>query len=81
LMHTVIQSECTGCDKCAPVCPVDCIDMRPPSISIENWQWPEPGITPAAHPEKTSELIINSNLKLSDTDLISNEKPRKGDSK
>jgi electron transport complex protein RnfB len=26
-MTTVIAEECTGCDLCLPVCPVDCIDM------------------------------------------------------
>jgi electron transport complex protein RnfB len=27
-MHTVIQSECTGCELCIAPCPVDCISMR-----------------------------------------------------
>jgi electron transport complex protein RnfB len=27
-MHTVIEDECTGCDLCLPVCPVDCIQME-----------------------------------------------------
>jgi electron transport complex protein RnfB len=26
-MTQVIAKECTGCDLCVPVCPVDCIDM------------------------------------------------------
>jgi electron transport complex protein RnfB len=26
-MTQVIAEECTGCDLCLPVCPVDCIDM------------------------------------------------------
>ena len=26
-MHTVISSECTGCQLCIEPCPVDCIDM------------------------------------------------------
>ena len=26
-MHTVIESECTGCELCLPPCPVDCIDL------------------------------------------------------
>jgi electron transport complex protein RnfB len=26
-MTQVIAKECTGCDLCLPVCPVDCIDM------------------------------------------------------
>ncbi len=29
LMHTVIASECTGCDLCLAPCPVDCIDLLP----------------------------------------------------
>ena len=27
VMTQVIAEECTGCDLCLPVCPVDCIDM------------------------------------------------------
>jgi electron transport complex protein RnfB len=27
IMTQVIAEECTGCDLCLPVCPVDCIDM------------------------------------------------------
>ncbi len=26
-MHTVIASDCTGCDLCIAPCPVDCIEM------------------------------------------------------
>ena len=26
-MHTVLTSECTGCELCVQPCPVDCIDM------------------------------------------------------
>jgi electron transport complex protein RnfB len=26
-MHTVIESQCTGCELCLPPCPVDCIGM------------------------------------------------------
>ncbi len=28
-MHTVIASQCTGCELCLPPCPVDCIAMVP----------------------------------------------------
>jgi electron transport complex protein RnfB len=31
-MHTVIEQQCTGCELCLPPCPVDCIEMRPPSV-------------------------------------------------
>ena len=27
-MHTVIASECTGCELCLPPCPVDCITLE-----------------------------------------------------
>jgi electron transport complex protein RnfB len=27
-MHTIIESECTGCELCIAPCPVDCISMR-----------------------------------------------------
>jgi electron transport complex protein RnfB len=42
MMHTVIESECTGCEKCVPVCPVDCIDMIPEEPTPQTWAWPEP---------------------------------------
>ncbi len=28
-LHTVIAADCTGCEKCLPVCPTDCISMQP----------------------------------------------------
>jgi electron transport complex protein RnfB len=28
-MHTVVSAECSGCDLCIPVCPVDCIKTAP----------------------------------------------------
>jgi electron transport complex protein RnfB len=28
-MHTIIESECTGCELCVAPCPVDCISLRP----------------------------------------------------
>ena len=45
-MHTVIASECTGCDLCVDPCPVDCIEMRPAEeTTVGTWHWdlPEPG--------------------------------------
>ena len=28
-MHTIIATECTGCELCISRCPVDCIILRP----------------------------------------------------
>ena len=36
-MHTVIEPACTGCELCIPVCPVDCIAMRPASGAATGW--------------------------------------------
>ena len=41
-MHTVIASECTGCELCLPPCPVDCIHMAPVEQDIARWKWPFP---------------------------------------
>ena len=41
-MHVVIEAECTGCERCLPPCPVDCIDMQPLPETTDNWRWPFP---------------------------------------
>jgi len=41
-MHTVIESECTGCDLCVDPCPVDCIDMITIEPDIRTWTWTPP---------------------------------------
>jgi len=41
-MHTVITSECTGCDLCIPPCPVECIHIVPVKTTARNWIWPKP---------------------------------------
>ena len=41
-MHTVIESECTGCDLCVEPCPVDCIDMITVEPDIRSWTWTPP---------------------------------------
>lgn len=28
-MHTIITTECTGCELCLPPCPMDCIVILP----------------------------------------------------
>jgi len=35
MLHTIIESECTGCNLCIPVCPVDCISI----ITDPNPDW------------------------------------------
>jgi electron transport complex protein RnfB len=49
-MHTVIESECTGCDLCLPPCPVDCIEMvvRNPGVGNLRWSIPRPAASGAA---------------------------------
>jgi electron transport complex protein RnfB len=41
-MHTVIASECTGCELCIAPCPVDCITMAlavaPPPERANHWR-------------------------------------------
>jgi electron transport complex protein RnfB len=41
-MHTVIASECTGCELCVAPCPVDCIRMEPIEEDLGNWRWRYP---------------------------------------
>jgi electron transport complex protein RnfB len=41
-MHTVIVSECTGCDLCVEPCPVDCIDMLEVGSTLQSWKWEKP---------------------------------------
>jgi Na+-translocating ferredoxin:NAD+ oxidoreductase subunit B len=41
-MHTVIASECTGCELCIAPCPVDCIAMVPVAETLRTWKWPVP---------------------------------------
>jgi electron transport complex protein RnfB len=41
-MHTIIASECTGCELCVAPCPVDCISMTVVNENIGNWKWKHP---------------------------------------
>ena len=36
-MHTVMESHCTGCELCVPVCPVDCIQLENATGSRTGW--------------------------------------------
>ena len=35
-MINIIENKCDYCSACVSVCPVDCIDVREASISIDN---------------------------------------------
>jgi electron transport complex protein RnfB len=37
VMTTVIEDECTGCDLCIPVCPVDCIYIKETQQTVKNY--------------------------------------------
>lgn len=40
-MHSIIASECTGCDLCVPPCPMDCILSKTydaPQDAGDRWQ-------------------------------------------
>jgi electron transport complex protein RnfB len=41
-MHTIIASECTGCELCLAPCPVDCISMQAIAEQPDNWKWKYP---------------------------------------
>jgi electron transport complex protein RnfB len=36
-MHTIVESECTGCELCVPACPVDCISLEPVTGTRTGW--------------------------------------------
>ena len=43
MMHTVIEADCTGCELCIAVCPVDCISLENISADKTGWAaWSEP---------------------------------------
>jgi electron transport complex protein RnfB len=37
-MHSVIESQCTGCELCLPACPVDCILVESVTPGRTGWQ-------------------------------------------
>jgi Na+-translocating ferredoxin:NAD+ oxidoreductase subunit B len=42
-MHTVVTAQCTGCELCLPVCPVDCITMVDATPGRSGWAaWSAP---------------------------------------
>lgn len=53
-MHTIIASECTGCELCIAPCPVDCISMVTIGENVENWKWKYPVYALKSVPPKTT---------------------------
>jgi electron transport complex protein RnfB len=41
-IHAVFEDACTGCEQCWAVCPTECIEMRPATLTVQNWVWPVP---------------------------------------
>jgi Na+-translocating ferredoxin:NAD+ oxidoreductase subunit B len=42
----VFEDACTGCGKCVDACPTECIELRPPTLTLTNWVWPVPEAAP-----------------------------------
>jgi electron transport complex protein RnfB len=47
-MHTIIESLCTGCELCLPVCPVDCILTETASGTATGWDAWSPALATRA---------------------------------
>jgi len=41
-IHAVFEDACIGCEQCWEVCPTECIEMRPATLTVQNWTWPLP---------------------------------------
>jgi Na+-translocating ferredoxin:NAD+ oxidoreductase subunit B len=41
-MHTILPSQCTGCELCVPACPVECISMIEVAENVATWKWKYP---------------------------------------
>ena len=53
-MHTVIASECTGCELCLQPCPVECIHMIPIEEEPGSWKWPYPETLPVSQAQPST---------------------------
>jgi len=49
LMHSVIESECTGCELCITPCPMDCIEMIEPTTKHIGGPWQDYSLQSADH--------------------------------
>jgi electron transport complex protein RnfB len=36
-MHAIVEADCTGCELCLPVCPMDCIALEEVSAGATGW--------------------------------------------
>jgi electron transport complex protein RnfB len=61
-MHTVITSECTGCDLCVEPCPVDCIDMLPIETTLQTWSWDLPQSPDQIQSNRESNIIVTDSV-------------------
>ncbi|TVQ86365.1 MAG: RnfABCDGE type electron transport complex subunit B [Chromatiaceae bacterium] len=41
-IHAVFEDACIGCGKCGEGCPTECVEMRPATLTLQNWYWPLP---------------------------------------
>lgn len=41
-IHAVFEDACIGCGKCGDGCPTECVEMRPATLTLQNWVWPQP---------------------------------------
>jgi Na+-translocating ferredoxin:NAD+ oxidoreductase subunit B len=76
LMHTVVESECTGCELCIPVCPVDCIQLEnatPHQTAWSAWSQEQAQRAKSRYGQKLSRLQQNkaNPLPISNQDIKS----------
>ena len=41
-LAVINADNCTGCESCLEVCPVDCIRMVPVAETVQPWKWNYP---------------------------------------
>jgi electron transport complex protein RnfB len=70
LMHTIIETLCTGCELCLPACPVDCIAVVDATPGKSGWDaWSEDDADRArtryaAHRARAQRDAIDSDARL-----------------
>jgi electron transport complex protein RnfB len=56
-MHVVIEADCTGCELCLPVCPMDCIALEEVSAGATGWAAWSPAQADAARARHASRRV------------------------